>query len=154
MGSLDDFERKFGAREEAPYEDIVNYVQASVVALGARHNVHVEMQAWAPYGAATGVELTDLFAKEPGNGGGTKVMTLLADLSDELRISVYLRPSSSRNREFYARFGFEDDKRNFGFLARYPKFDDDDDDLPKRPADTGVKPRVAEPARAPRGMRR
>ena len=159
MNALIDFEVKFGPREEAAYEDIASYIQEAVVAAGVQHKVHVEMQAWAPYGQTTGIELTDFFAEQPGTGGGSKVMTLLVTLCDELRMATYLRPSSSRNREFYARFGFVDDNRNFGFLARYPKLDDDDDDFAPRKVDLtagrDAKEQSSQPPQtAARGMRR
>lgn len=124
----DEFERIHGDIDDASYEVRAEHIAAAVTACGIESNVHVVMKPWAPYGGVTGVEVTDLYADEPGTGGGTKVMTLLAAMADELGMPVYLRPSSHRNREFYARFNFQQDTRNFGFLARYPAFKDEDED--------------------------
>lgn len=89
--------------------------------------VRAVIQPWAPSGSVLGVEITDLFADTPGAGAGTLVMNAAAELADSASLPIYLRPSSARNREFYARFGFVSDKRNYGFLARLPMIELDDD---------------------------
>jgi hypothetical protein len=133
LGHQAAFKAKFGDFDEASdtsYDDRAQFIAEAVTACGLVHGVRAEMTPWAPYGQTMGVELTDLFADEPGLGGGTKVMQLLGELSDALEISIYLKPSSQRNREFYARFGFEEGKRETrGMLTRYPElaFDDDDE---------------------------
>lgn len=126
---LDDFQDQYGDLADSSYDDRVAYIAKAVVEAGVCNAVNVVLKGWSPFAQTTGIELTDLFAEEPGSGGGTKVMTLLGRLADELEITVYLRPESARNRnEFYPRFGFVDDKRNYGFMARYPALPADFDD--------------------------
>lgn len=53
-----------------------------------------------------GVEITDLYAEEPGKGVGTTFMNLLLGITDKAEVSVYVRPACSRSRAFYSRFSF------------------------------------------------
>lgn len=85
------------------------------------------LKPWAPYGLTTGIELTDLFANNPGSGFGTAVMTRLSELSDAHCLPVYLKPSGSRAREFYERFGYARDHNAVGFMVRYPTLEIDDE---------------------------
>lgn len=54
-----------------------------------------------------GVDLTDLNADSPGSGAGTRFMNLLIAAADAGELNLRVSPGSSRNREFYERFGFE-----------------------------------------------
>lgn len=88
--------------------------------------VHACLQPWSPFGVITGIELTDLFAQEPGTGAGTKVMNFIKEQVNELRLPLYLRPSSDRSRGFYARCGLVPDRRNLGFMVLYPSLDEEE----------------------------
>lgn len=116
------------------YELAVSLASSTATRFAIACEVRIQTQPWSPYGATTGLEITDLYADAPGRGGGTRVMELIAEMADTAGLSVYLRPSSARNRVFYARFGFEQSRREFGFLVRHAKleFDKDDEPLPHR----------------------
>lgn len=96
-----------------------------VTAYASAHNVHAEMRD-APFDIVGDVELTDLYANDPGQGNGTLVMRRLIELADHAGINLVLKPAEPRNREFYARFGFEKSSRHFGMMVRYTPFDLDD----------------------------
>jgi GNAT superfamily N-acetyltransferase len=80
-----------------------------------------EFRPWANLvtGDIQGIELTDLFADEPGRGAGTTFMRELGRLADETDLTVYVHPDSVRAREFYERFGFERSAAA-RCLVRYP----------------------------------
>jgi GNAT superfamily N-acetyltransferase len=82
---------------------------------------------------AVAVELTDLYARETGKGGGTKAMQRLIEDADARGLNLYLKPEQPRNVEFYQRFGFERDKK--GFMVRRPfepkPLDFDPEDYPE-----------------------
>ena len=104
-----------------------------VKAFAASHGVRAELQPWAPMGVVTGVELTDFYAEQPGAGQGSLVMRHFLELAQTLGVAVYLRPSGSRAREFYARAGFTSVNRRgaggaHGFVAWYPCCVDEDED--------------------------
>lgn len=113
--------------EDLSYDTRVALMVSDLEAFGTRNFVEVCMQPWNPNGMVTGVELTDFFAENPGNGNGSRIMHRMSEFADVLQIAVYLRPSGPRNRTFYERFGYQEDKRNFGFLARYPVFIDEEE---------------------------
>lgn len=135
--------RASDAYGEPPIAESVRFVGNLVREFAQSKGVVAEFAAWAPFGQTTGLELTDLFADEPGSGAGTQVMQELARLADQVGISVYLRAADTRSREFYERCGYEQSKGHFGFMVRYPSFDDmegPDGDGPGRPGPGGGAP--------------
>ena len=76
-----------------------------------------------PYPGAypVGVILTDLYADEPGQGTGSKVLPILIDMCHEAGWPVYLSPACADSRRFYERHGFTliRDYR-YGLMANYP----------------------------------
>jgi predicted chitinase len=114
--------------DDVSYDEKVERIKNQVEKFASLNGVNAILQPWKPSGQTIGIELTDLYADNPGSGGGSKVMMLLCKLADEEQISIYLRPESARNRnEFYPRFNFENDKRHYGFMVRYPPFEDIDE---------------------------
>lgn len=70
-------------------------------------SVNVRLQAHqVPFGTPGNIEITDLYADEPGRGDGTKALQNLCDLADEYGHDLFLHPECERNKAFYARFGF------------------------------------------------
>ena len=118
---------------EVAFESRVECLVQAIQTYAARHDVYAVLQPWGPSGPVTGVELTDLYASEPGRGQGSRVMTRLTALAQALQVPVYLRPDGPRSREFYARAGFVPVSARsaggpHGFLAWYPAVADDDND--------------------------
>ena len=115
--------------DDTSYDERVERVKSQVEKFARSNGVDAAFAPWVnSLGQTIAIELTDLFADNPGSGGGTKVMKLLCTLADEQKISVYLKPESGRNRnDFYPRFGFQNDKRNHGFMVRYPPWEDLDE---------------------------
>lgn len=110
----------------------VQYLARSVEVFASEHAVHAALRPWDPMGSVTGVELTDLYANEPGAGQGALVMRHLTRLAQDLGVVVYLRADGPRSREFYARAGFVPVPSRScggagGFLAWYPPVQDEDD---------------------------
>lgn len=120
--------------QDVPYDARVAAMLTDIEAYGTSHGVRTHMQPWGPYGTVTGIELTDLYADEPGSGGGTLVMNRMTTLADGLSLAIYLRPEGSRSRTFYSRFGFDACAKLHGFMARYPKLD------PEDAAEYGIEP--------------
>lgn len=110
------------------YEVATNTVLAEIRAFAASLDVVLEGAPWCPFGQVTGLEITDLFADRPGQGAGTQVMQRLVDLADQAGISVFIAPSSSRNRDFYGQFGFVSEKSmvSSAHMARHPTMSDED----------------------------
>lgn len=130
--------------DEDHYANAAIVVEEAAEAFARRHAVTLEMQAWKPHGAVTGVEITDLFADEPGKGNGSRVMEAVASLADAAGLGVYLRPSSPRNSAFYERHGYQKDTQHRGVMVRYSALD------PELVAEFGIDlPQAAEPARVP-----
>lgn len=67
-----------------------------------------------------GLEVTDLYAREPGKGNGSKALTALLRLADAASLPVRLRPACAHSRRFYERHGFALDPRLFATLVRFP----------------------------------
>lgn len=108
------------------YDDAVSLLSECMTQYAAAHGMELLMQPWAPSGSTTGIEITDFFVATPGGGNGTMVMQRFERLANAAFQGIYLRPSSDRNREFYARFGFTKDRRNHGFMFRPCAMDDED----------------------------
>lgn len=108
------------------YDDVISLISQSMTKYAAEQDVDLLLQPWAPFDSTLGIEITDFFAATPGGGKGTLVMQRMARLADVAMQAIYLRPSSGRNREFYARFGFTEDRKNYGFLVRFPTWNDED----------------------------
>lgn len=90
----------------------------------ARQN-GVEVRFRHPFRNAEGeIEITDLNARAPGNGAGTKVMQYLGQAADAEQLNIYVQPGDRRNAEFYERFGFE--RSPYGLMVRYPEMNPDD----------------------------
>ena len=102
----------------------VSRLAAEVEAFAASREVHACLSPWKPSGFVTGIELTDLYAAEPGKGSGSVVMRFLLEKSGVVGLPVYLRPSGPDARRFYERHGFLSDARAHGFMVRYPDLDD------------------------------
>lgn len=108
--------------------DDENYVRDAVLriaedmrAYGKANGIVIEMEPQENcFGDVIGLHLTDFFADEPGRGAGTAAMQRLTALADVLSVGVCLYPSSSRNKEFYQRFGFEMTRAAFGMMQRLP----------------------------------
>ena len=88
--------------------------------------IHVEMR---PYmnrygGGCQGVVLTDLYAKNPGDGVGTQVMSLMCQLADEGGITIYTDAEGPRSKAFYEKFGFEESRSSGHMLQRHPPLPD------------------------------
>lgn len=93
---------------------------SAMQAYGKRNKVRTELRP-SPFGNPWVIELTDLYAAEPGGGNGTKVMQQLVNMADESGLQVILKPESQRNKGFYERFGFVSrDTLNGRFMVRYP----------------------------------
>lgn len=56
-----------------------------------------------------GICVTDLYAKEPGSGEGTKLMEFLFGLANEAGLAVYLNAEGPRSARFYEKLGMERD---------------------------------------------
>jgi hypothetical protein len=111
------------------YEQAANLLIRCSEGFASSRGGRLEMKRWAnAFGQTVAVEITDLYADQPGSGFGTSVLNHVLRLADVATLPVLLRPSGSRSRQFYERFGFEADTRNFGFLVRHPKADLDIDD--------------------------
>ena len=82
-------------------------------------SVGVRIRFKYPAYIAPEIEITDLYAKDPGSGGGTKLMTFLCGKADEEGFNLYVHPEQPRNKEFYGRFGFQRSPNHFGMLIRY-----------------------------------
>lgn len=107
--------------EEPPHDESARLVERLVGGYAKVQDVDAQFRPWKPYGQVTGVELTDLVAKNPGHGAGGRVMQVLEQASDVLGLTVYLRPAGPRVRDFYARHGFERASHSWhGFMVRYP----------------------------------
>ena len=105
----------------------ISNVIARVEHYADKVGVDARLQPWTPFpGVMSGIELTDFFARQPGTGAGSKVMSKLLALADDIRLPVYLKPSSPRAREFYSRFGFEADSRHPGFMLRAVELTEED----------------------------
>jgi hypothetical protein len=105
------------------YHEIIDEAAASglpakLVALGKRLDVRINLEPFTP--VPNSLLLTDLFADQPGTGGGTKLMTKLGQLADAKGISIFTMPDTPRNRAFYQRFDFEDSNRFAGYMVRLP----------------------------------
>ncbi|MFL6728063.1 MAG: hypothetical protein ACJ8FS_16345 [Sphingomicrobium sp.] len=72
------------------------------------------------------LELTDLFAREPGKGAGTKVMKELIKKADKAGLNVAVYPTSERNVKFYNRFGFVREDGGRGMLVRQQPLSEED----------------------------
>lgn len=106
--------------DEEPFETKVDLVISGFEPLAESMSVRACVSVYNGLGGqAIGVELTDFFANTPGNGCGTKVMNELVRRADKEGVSLYVWPSSNRNREFYSRFGFGSRKGSSG-MAHYP----------------------------------
>ncbi|HWS26419.1 MAG TPA: LPD23 domain-containing protein [Xanthomonadales bacterium] len=117
----------------------VECLARSVEVFAAEHAVYAALRPWDPMGSVTGVELTDLYANEPGAGQGTLVVRHLTGLAQDLGVVVYLRADGPRSREFYARAGFVPVPSRSrggagGFLAWFPPVQKEDEyeDCPVR----------------------
>lgn len=94
--------------DEKGYEFKADRLINNVRKVAIENNVTAEFSHRLNYfGFVVGVELTDLFADTPGNGSGTKVMSALMEQSDLEGLTIFVNPSSSRNKEFYKKFGFD-----------------------------------------------
>ncbi len=119
-GFGDDFDPNNEHDRAAAMQRIIRLVRAFAKRVGVRAEFR--------QGLGPGeLELTDLYAKEPGSGGGSKVMAFLGELCDRHDINVLCKPEQPRNQRFYARFGFVRSPRHFGMLVRYPPLPADDD---------------------------
>lgn len=112
--------------EDEPIEVTVAAVIAEVERFAKGVRVQASLAVWKPFGAISGVELTDLFAEEPGNGAGSLVMRKLHEIVDEVRLPVYLRPSGPDSRRFYERHGYVESRGAFAHLVRFPELTEDD----------------------------
>lgn len=115
--------------EDAPIEVTVGQLIAEVEAFAANASVHACLAPWRPFGAISGVEVTDLFAEQPGKGHGTQVMNKLHELADEVRLPVYTRPSGPDSRRFYERHGYVAARGASYFLVRFPQLSEDEEDM-------------------------
>lgn len=103
--------------DDEPFEIKVDRLIGCITEFAKMHHV---LAAFTPrknfIGQVKAVELTDLFADEPGNGNGTKVMKKLEEIADQEGVTVYVHPACPRTKEFYERFNF---KASFGEMTRY-----------------------------------
>ena len=115
--------------DDEPIEMTVAAVIAEVEWFAKGVHVHATLDAWKPFGAISGLELTDLFADEPGKGAGSLVMKKLHEIADDIRLPVYLRPSGLDSRRFYERHGYVQARGLFApHLVRFPELAQDDED--------------------------
>lgn len=121
------FKDKFLEEEDPAPTDIEN-ISAKVIYFARQLGVTAELRQ-LPEAHFPAIELTDLFADNPGTGGGSKVMSELVRLADEAGLNVYLKPSNQGNKVFYSRFGFEKDNDHFGMMVRYPESESDEEEL-------------------------
>jgi hypothetical protein len=123
------FKRGFFSENEGnPTPTDVENIAAKINRFARQLRVTAELRQ-LPEAHFPAIELTDLFADNPGTGGGSKVMAELVRLADEAELNVYLRPSNQENKIFYSRFGFEKDNDHFGMMVRYPESDSDEEEL-------------------------
>ena len=128
-GEWEKFKRGFFAEDEGnPTPTDVENIAAKINKFARQLRVTAELRQ-LPEAHFPAIELTDLFADNPGTGGGSKVMAELVRLADEAGLNVYLRPSNQGNKIFYSRFGFEKDNDHFGMMVRYPESDSDEEEL-------------------------
>lgn len=92
----------------------ITYVCASAEEFAETVNVRLQCSQ-VPNGAYGDIEITDLYADEPGKGTGTIALQNLCDLADEYGFNLHLHPEIPRNKDFYARFDFVREKN-----PRYP----------------------------------
>lgn len=112
--------------EDKPILEVVQQLKEEIEAFAALNRVRANLEAWSPFGAISGVQLTDLFAEEPGNGAGSRVMRKLHELADEVRLPIYLRPAGPDSRRFYERHGYVQARGAFAHLVRFPTLTEDD----------------------------
>jgi hypothetical protein len=64
--------------------------------------------------------LTDLFAKEPGQGVGGKWLKAIAEICDRDDITLYTDAACDRSKAFFLAHGFECTKNMPHMLVRWP----------------------------------
>lgn len=102
-----------------------------IVRFAKSHKVEIRIQPEDNRGGFPShtLAMTDLNAKVPGSGAGTAVMMRLGELCDASEVPVITWPATPRNADFYARFGFEWDKRRGGStMIRYPQMSEDEEE--------------------------
>lgn len=74
-----------------------------------------------------GIMVTDLYADEPGNGAGTKLMNYLFKLADEAGLNVGLNAEGPRSHRFYTKLGMVKDSSGWHHLVKHaelgPEYD-------------------------------
>ncbi len=99
-----------------------------IVDFAKQNHVHMVVIPKINYGVAVGLDMTDLYADEPGGGNGTKVMQRFVELLDRHEVIGYTNPAGRRNSEFYRRFGFEWDCSPMASstqMVRFPPTEDE-----------------------------
>lgn len=113
---VEDHQKRGSPKLRSMMADAIRFARGTDVQLLLRYH---------PDGNA--IEITDLNAKTPGTGAGTKVMGHICGLADENEVNLLVLPSTSRNKAFYERFGFERFGRGGGLLIRYCAWDPEED---------------------------
>lgn len=118
-------------REDAEfYEAAAALIIEHGRSFAAQNAVVLEATPFTSLGGPTaGLEITDLFADVPGRGDGTRILDFMGALADYAGMGIYLRPSSPRNRAYYARMGYSDDSGYYTLMVRRPKVNHDEDEL-------------------------
>lgn len=80
--------------------------------------VGVKPFTWQGY--CHGVEITDLYADEPGQGFGTEVIVTILRLTDKAELNVIVCPDGQRSKAFYEKRGFEVCHRYLSLIHFYP----------------------------------
>lgn len=147
---VEQVERMEAQFEDMPMRERLAQLKVEIERFADLNGVDMTVQQ-VPGGAEGDVELTDLFARETGQGRGTKVMERFAELADRYGLNIYTHPAEPRNVEFYARFGFKRPaKLRYGFLplVRYPPLDIEE----MTGTATVRQPYLAEPTRPTKGI--
>lgn len=79
-----------------------------------------------PEAPIAGLIVTEIFAHEPGNGVGSRVLRQIIDVCHDVGVGVYLYPACDNSKRFYERLGFERLKQpRFGqIMASLPPLPD------------------------------
>ena len=85
-------------------EDEEEHIITHIKEFAKQHGILIELSSEA--GFIPGITVTDLYADNPGSGGGTKVLNELISLADQHEVMLFIWPEGERNRLFYERFGF------------------------------------------------
>jgi GNAT superfamily N-acetyltransferase len=93
--------------DEVDMEEASEEITALVKQFAEPLPITVELRPYYRYEVCQGVILTDLYANEPGQGAGSKVMKYMCDLAHDRGVSLYTDPEGPRSLAFYEKFGFE-----------------------------------------------